>query len=736
MITTLEKFSRKSFKDFELPNTLSFKQKNLIFGYNGRGKSSLASVIAEQYGGNNEESTFRLLNRDYIRDNLIVEDNLTIKGVKAVFGKKEVDVENEIKLKKAELQDEEKPQKEIQKLIGDTKALIDKKHNDKKGNLNINTKSMKRGNKTYSLDDIIDFYKTDIEQSKKLESNEEKLKTQKGDDSLSREKSRIENLSIPNFSLEAVNSENLTSLRNIFQESYENIDIPARTVISWMENGIEIHHKEKNLDRCLFCGNEFTLADIEKQIEEYNADKKLQDEKILDTFREKFEDCKTRIEEFSELKENYCLELDGEVVNSIDKKINLQKNKLVKFISQIDRKIADMSLADTFDKKNFEEVIDEINSQHAKISGLRKTTLDNLQNQINNQETLVKGAIGLDVIEDNIITKKISTIKEKQGKMFAIEQANKKIRDQIRGLESQDSDYEDFRKFLNGVLKDVEIDLKLILCEDKKNYVLEHAKERDCQLTLEDISEGEKNLLALLFFYFELYNDNKQEILKPEIQLIIIDDPISSLDDANRFYVLELMKKVYEASTQVFLLTHSWGDYCELSYKYRDNSNEKLDTLFLEVYKDNASRSQIREISKAEKPYKKLFQEIYAFANNDNIPTEAECYHIPNSMRRVFEEFLSFKFNGNIIPTIAQVSKVELIITQSTNGRKVRNEERIYGNDYLNSRKKSKLNEFLTVINVLSHKPDNNPQSIQRSAKFMMTLIEDMDSAHFNAMKG
>ncbi|BDH84660.1 AAA family ATPase [Lactococcus lactis] len=736
MITTLKTFSRKSFKDYLLPSTLNFKQKNLIFGYNGRGKSSLASVIAEQYGEDNEESSFRLFNRDYIRDNLIVEDNSTIKGVKAIFGKKEVDVENEIKLKKAELQDEEAPQKEIQKLIGNTKALIDKKHNDKKGKLNINSKSMKRGNKTYSLDDIIDFYKTDIEQAKKLESNEEKLKTQKGDDSLSREKSRIENLSTPNFSLEVVDSENLTSLGNIFQESYENIDIPARTVISWMENGVEIHHKEKDSDRCLFCGHEFTLTEVEKHIEEYNANKKLQDEKILDTFREKLEDCKTRIEEFSELKDNYCLELDVEVVNSIDEKINLQKNELVKFISQIDRKIADMSLVDTFDKKNFEEVINEINSQQAKISELRQTTLDKLQNQINNQETLVKGAIGLDIIEDNIITKKISTIKEEQEKLVAIEQANKKIQEQIRGLESQDSDYEDFREFLNGVLKDVEIDLKLILCEDKKNYVLEHAKEQDCQLTLEDISEGEKNLLALLFFYFELYSDNKQETLKPEIQLIIIDDPISSLDDANRFYVLELMKKVYETTAQVFLLTHSWNDYCELSYKYRGSDDETLETRFLEVYKDNASRSQIREISKSEKPYKKLFQEIYAFSQRENSPDEADCYHIPNSMRRVFEEFLSFKFNGSIIPTIAQLSKVELIITQSTNGRKVRNEDRMYDNNYLNSRKKAKLNEFLTVINVLSHKSDNNPQSIHKSAKFMMTLIEDMDSAHFNAMKG
>ena len=735
MITTLKTFSRKSFKDYLLPSELSFKRKNLIFGYNGRGKSSLASTIAEQFGEENEENSLRLFNRDYILNNLIVEDNSVIKGVKAVFGKKEVDAETEIKLKKEELQDEKAPLEEIEKLISDTKQLIDQKHNDKKGVLNINTKSMTNGNKTASLDKIIDFYKKDIKQAKKLESDEQKLKSQKGDDSLFREKKRIDNLSIPSFSFNKLTSENLASLENIFLESYGNIDIPARIVISWMNNGVEIHHEENDPDKCLFCGSDFTLADVENKVKEYNANKKIQDEKILSDFREKIEYCKTQIEEFSKSKENYSIELDSEIVNDVDEKISLQKEELSKFISQIDQKVDDMSLADNFDKVHFEEIIDEINIQYTKIINLKTSALDNLQNKINNQEALVKGAIGLDVIEDSIITKNISVIKDKEDELFAIELANKEIKDKILELENQDSDYEDFREFLNGILKDVEIDLKLVLCEDQKNYVLEHAKEQECQLTLEDISEGEKNLLALFFFYFELYSDNKQEILKSEIQLIVIDDPVSSLDDANRFYVLELMKKVYEADAQVFLLTHSWSDYCELSYKYRSNTNEDLDTRFLEVYKSNTSHSQIREILKAEKPYKKLFQEIYVFANND-VPDETECYHIPNSMRRVFEEFLSFKFNGNIIPTIAQASKVELIITQATNGRKVRDEDRMYDNNYLNSRKKARLNEFLTVINILSHKSDNNLQSIHKSAKFMMTLIEDMDSAHFNAMKG
>ena len=42
---------------------------------------------------------------------------------------------------------------------------------------------------------------------------------------------------------------------------------------------------------------------------------------------------------------------------------------------------------------------------------------------------------------------------------------------------------------------------------------------------------------------------------------IIIDDPISSMDDINKMYILELMKQVLGLDApQVFILTHSWDD--------------------------------------------------------------------------------------------------------------------------------------------------------------------------------
>ena len=137
-----------------------------------------------------------------------------------------------------------------------------------------------------------------------------------------------------------------------------------------------------------------------------------------------------------------------------------------------------------------------------------------------------------------------------------------------------------------------------------------------------------------------------------------------------------------------------------------------------------------------DKPYKKLFKEIFSFSRNngDFSPTDCELYHIPNSMRRVFEEFLLFKSDNNIIPTQAQRTKIEDIIIQSTNG-KIIDGRAISSGSYLNRTKNTKLGELLTLINVLSHSAQHNPNQVLTSAKFLMKLIEDMDSVHFNAMK-
>ena len=186
---------------------------------------------------------------------------------------------------------------------------------------------------------------------------------------------------------------------------------------------------------------------------------------------------------------------------------------------------------------------------------------------------MAKGKIAL-VLQDQNITTDLEAIHKLEENLSKVIEDNKEIDKNIKELEDKQSEYTDFMNFLNDVLENLGIQIQLVLSEE--NYYLQHSIE-ESDLTIDDISEGEKNLLSLLYFYFELYLDNEQRQLNEAIKLIVIDDPISSLDDANKFYVLEIIKNMLSVKEpQIFVLTHSWDDFCQITYQYKDHPDVKL----------------------------------------------------------------------------------------------------------------------------------------------------------------
>jgi len=265
---------------------------------------------------------------------------------------------------------------------------------------------------------------------------------------------------------------------------------------------------------------------------------------------------------------------------------------------------------------------------------------------------------------------------------------------------------------VNEVLNDINISIRLEI--EKNDYILKTTLLTQNELTVDDISEGEKNLLSLLFFYFEMFDDKSQITLKNDIKLIILDDPISSMDDSNRFYVLEIVKNIVKLSVdQVFVLSHVWDDYCQLIYgQHSFEENSQYATY--EIRKLNESIIH-KNISKGS-PYKFMFKEIYELSKKSELTTDCHYYHIPNTIRKVFEEFLFFKTNGTI-PQNSYRAKIESLFNISSNTAK------------------TKLGTLLTVSNVLSHRNTKTNEDILTAAKFLMSIIKQNDKLHYDAMK-
>ena len=96
-IDYLSTFTRKSYKNYTNEKA-PFAKRNVIFGYNGQGKSSLAEEIVQQLQGKGyDDENIRFFNKDYVRKSLLAEDSDDkLYGVKISIGKERVAVEKQI----------------------------------------------------------------------------------------------------------------------------------------------------------------------------------------------------------------------------------------------------------------------------------------------------------------------------------------------------------------------------------------------------------------------------------------------------------------------------------------------------------------------------------------------------------------------------------------------------------------------------------------------------------------
>jgi len=712
MLIKLNNFTHKSFVSYTNPNDLLFRAKNILFGYNGKGKSSITIGIKDEFlkEATKKPENLRIFDRDYISNSLLLENSDDkIKGVEASFGKGVVDIENKIKeIEKLIIKEDEIDKLDIgiSKLCKEIRTEIDKIHDRRKGEANIQRKS-----KDETVERVIELYKKDFQDAKKIETDEEKLIKINGDNAIEKQIAQNENLRPLNLS--KIQTTLIEEVKVIFKEKFgEDISIPEFEVVQWIEIGLKLH---KDGDNCKFCNGNLDYSDVKSKIAEFKENKRHKATEKLKQFRENLQSLLESIKAIKKESKIYTTNIGNELEQHFTA-ISAMKRPIETLIISCQSKIDNIEVEENFDFELLAETLKELEESITIISKTKNEQLLELRNKQNNLTTLVKGAIGLEILKSVTIKDKQKEVKDKEIDVKEKRENNKNKQQEIQDLKQQKSLTKDFADFVSQVLNDINISLKVELDSDNKNYVIKSTSE-NASLTIKNISEGEKNLLALLFFYYELLADNKQKNVKPEVELIVVDDPISSMDDSNKFYILELMKNLLELpNQQIFVLTHSWDDYCNLSYSKENNP----DFATFEIRKKNGV-SELAKLSSKEKPYKYLFKEIFAFSqkSEEELKTECQIYHYPNVMRRIFEEWYGFKVGKDLNFTSNLQKQIESHFEITSNNEK------------------TKLGLLIKVCNILSHSINGsmNPQEIHQSAKYLMRLIKDKDKLHFDNMK-
>jgi wobble nucleotide-excising tRNase len=269
---------------------------------------------------------------------------------------------------------------------------------------------------------------------------------------------------------------------------------------------------------------------------------------------------------------------------------------------------------------------------------------------------------------------------------------------------------------------------------DAKGQPLGYVLRRQNEIA-KNISEGERTAIAFAHFCTHLHS--KDFSMKNGI--VVIDDPISSLDSALLFRVCAAIKKQTKGASQLFVLTHNMEFFNQVKNWFRndpaiigeDKSNPNYRILMIESRFDAANARRVAMITDIdpllrdyESEYHYLFKKLHSFDTDwppeNNLPLRA-IYDYPNLARKLLECFLAFRvpIRGTMYVRLLGLKDVNPAISSETL-------ESVYNfvNSHSHLDTKTGLLQFDATLGV------SGRDAIART----LSLIEQADAPHYKAM--
>ena len=448
---------------------------------------------------------------------------------------------------------------------------------------------------------------------------------------------------------------------NILDEYQNNPD-----KINWIKQGIEIHGSSP--EKCIFCGNSIDNALIDNLTSAFSDElKSLETE--LENKKTELELMIERLTSISQInKDEYFKNVETDIIN-LNKDIKNTTNNNANVLKNILYKIEEKQ-RDIFSKIEIGELTWE---PFTEIQSTIDNLYDNTIIEINNYEARKKESIdflrryyiakelSVREFDDSLITiqelqTSINTeIQNKDSIKLKISEIEKTISQLENSLKSETKATNHINKILYNSLSHSEIFLSPVEDDKKKIYFEVHRNNENAY----NLSEGEKSLIAFAYYIAKLESLNIEEKKKT---ILFIDDPISSLDENNIFYVYNLIYCLLNKKEflQYFLSTHNM-DFL----KYTNRFSTKKDYYLIEKIKtpeNNPSKSYItslpKYLSNKVTEFVFLFEQIYKVATEEENENNFHIfYNFPNNARKFIETLLYFKYPDYKINNDTKVNK-------------------------------------------------------------------------------
>jgi wobble nucleotide-excising tRNase len=429
----------------------------------------------------------------------------------------------------------------------------------------------------------------------------------------------------------------------------DDVDISAMILklnnSNWVRQGLSFY--EVNDGICPFC-QQATSEGLRKSLSEYfdetftqdnNAIKKLIEDYYADSNRlqskiQALIDSQSVFLDLEKLKTEKQL-LDSIIVNNKHRLAEKQKesNQVVTLdsLGNVLARIAELVTAANTRISDNNRIVGNLKSEKATLTAqIWKFVISELDTDISDYNQ-----------QKNDLDKAIASL-EYQISMKKREKVKKE--DELRELEKQTTSIIPTRDEINHLLNTFGFkNFKLDLGDESNTYKLVREDGNDAKNTL---SEGEKNFLTFLYFY-HLLKGSQTETGIADYKIVVIDDPISSLDNDVLFIISTLIRDLIQdvrddigSIKQIFILTHNIYFHKEVTFnKFRNKDAYKKEETFWLV-KKNGKVSILEK--QADNPIKTSYELLWDEVRKDN----RNNANIQNTLRRILENY--FKLVGGI----------------------------------------------------------------------------------------
>ncbi len=246
-------------------------------------------------------------------------------------------------------------------------------------------------------------------------------------------------------------------------------------------------------------------------------------------------------------------------------------------------------------------------------------------------------------------------IKKFENEISENEKKIKELENEIRELEKTMVSIKPIVNEINALLKGYGFtNFSLACTEDEKTYRIQR---ENGQLVGETLSEGEVTFITFLYYYHLTKGSLKENDISKN-KVLVIDDPISSLDSNILLIVSVLVKDLMKETTkeitnikQVIILTHNTYFYKEITLECDKRYQGKYS--FWIIKKDNnVSKIEKFEENPIKNSYELLWQEVRWAKEKQAKENNISWVSLQNVMRRIIEYYFrilgGFKHNDSL----------------------------------------------------------------------------------------